>query len=212
VLLKSTWWGSFDEAATGALCSVDSRLSLRLEPAEIPLIDQPSRAAPKSAPGRFRCGAHRLTASRKGKGKGDRSARVASRSRVADDRAAPRTGEAYREEVKGIGGRSGAGSVLVASPGERCDRESSRDRERIGSRPFACRFATSCRRVGRLISRLAALIARGRSGRVPKVEHDPEGRGTADRGSHRGLQPGRKGQVDAGICGRRRHRENLSLA
>ena len=39
VLLKSTWWGSFDEDHNRSLMpSVDSRLSLRLELAEIPLI------------------------------------------------------------------------------------------------------------------------------------------------------------------------------
>lgn len=41
VLLKSTWWGSFDDHNRSLMPSVDSRLSLRLELAEIPLIKQP---------------------------------------------------------------------------------------------------------------------------------------------------------------------------
>lgn len=43
VLLKSTWWGSFDDHNRSLMPSVDSRLSLRLELAEIPLINRRPR-------------------------------------------------------------------------------------------------------------------------------------------------------------------------
>jgi len=75
--------------------------------------------------------------------------------------------------VKGIGGRSGAGSVL-ASPRE--------SRSRADRQSFVRLLIRSSltRRPGLISSTLAALVARGGNGGVPKVEQ-PEARGTTER-------------------------------